>query len=179
VKEMPNEVTDYFSTVIGPINKLRKYLSNRILITDLISKLVITFAVVLIIGGLYLIITDPAGSTLATQTLISPINWIPGIPFYVGKLANLSTSAAGLASWITGIDLLLVGMGLWVRHKAARLVALMIFSLGALFQFVEFVSVGILGAPASFIELCLSGIFLYFLAFQFDSQTRTEKVSVA
>ncbi|MGA2523398.1 MAG: hypothetical protein ABSF65_04510 [Candidatus Bathyarchaeia archaeon] len=154
-------------------------MSDRPLITDLISKLLITFGVVLILGGVYLIITDPAGSTPATQNMISSINWIPGIPFYMGNLANLSASTSGLASWFTGFDLLLVGMGLWVRHKVARLVALMIFSLAALFQFVEFVSVGILGSPTAFIELCLSVIFLYFLAFQFDLKTTVRKVPVS
>jgi hypothetical protein len=111
--------------------------------------------------------------------MISSITWIPGIPFYMGNLANFSASAAGLASWLIGIDLLLVGMGLWARHKVARLVALLIFSLAALFQFVEFVSVGILGSPAAFIELCLDAVFLYFLMARFDFQTRAEKAPVA
>jgi lysylphosphatidylglycerol synthetase-like protein (DUF2156 family) len=175
---MSTNLKEYFSPIVSSVNTVKKYLSDRLLITDLISKLVITFAVVLIIGGLYLIITDPPGSTLSTQAMVSSISWIPGIPFFMGNLANLSAVAAGLAYWFIGIDLLLVGMGLWVRHKVARIMALMIFLLAALFQFVEFVSVGILGAPAAFIGLCLNVIFLYLLAFQFDSLTRAEGVPV-
>jgi len=167
---MLKEEKSYFSPV-------GKYLSNRNLITDLIAKLVITFGVVLIVGGLYLMITDGDAATQAAQTsvaaktAVSLFNWVPGIPFYIGDLANSSTSTVGLVSWIVGLDLLLVGLGLWVRHRLARFTALMIFVLAAFFQFVQFLYLGILGAPASVLELCVDGILVYFLLSKFDSQT--------
>ncbi len=171
---MLKEVEDYFSPVIDPINKLRKYLSDRILITDLISKLVITFGVVLIIGGLYLMITASSQvpqTSSAINSVVSVADWIPGIPFYIGNLANTSVTTIGLVSWFVGLDLLLVGLGLWVRHKLARFTALAIFALSACFQFIQFLFLGILGASTSVIELCVDIILVYFLFSRFDSQT--------
>jgi hypothetical protein len=167
---MLKEEKNYFSSP-------GKYLSNRTLITDLIAKLVITFGVVLIVGGLYLMVTDVdassqvAKTSLAAKTAVSLFNWVPGIPFYIGDLANLSASTVGLVSWLVGLDLLLVGLGLWVRHTLARFTALMIFVLAAFFQFVQFLYLGILGAPTSVIELCIDGILIYLLFSKFDSQT--------
>lgn len=172
---MSSEKNDYFSPIRDPINKFREYLSDRTLITDLISKLIITFGVVLIIGGLYLMISDPAGQTSATQTMISTVNWIPGIPFYMGSLASSGASASGLTSWLVGLDLLLVGLGLWVRHKLARFVALIIFALAAFFQFVQFLYNGIAGAPVSVLELCVEAVFIYFLFSKFDSRNEVKR----
>jgi hypothetical protein len=160
-------------------SSLGEYFSNRALITDIIAKLVITFGVVLIVGGLYLMITAGDASTQVVQTssktAVSLFNWVPGIPFYIGDLANLSTSTVGLVSWLVGLDLLLVGLGLWVRHKLARFTALMIFVLAACFQFVQFLYLGILGAPTSVIELCIDGILVYLLFSKFDFQTGPRK----
>lgn len=170
---MLKEEKNYFSS-------LRKYFSNN-LITDIIAKLVITFGVVLIVGGLYLMITAGDASTqaaqtsLAAKTAVSLFNWVPGIPFYIGDLANLSTSTIGLVTWFVGLDLLLVGLGLWVRHRLARFTALMIFVLAAFFQFVQFVYLGIMGAPISVIELCIDGILVYLLFSKFDFQTGPRK----
>jgi lysylphosphatidylglycerol synthetase-like protein (DUF2156 family) len=168
---MLQEVENYFSP-------LRKSLSNSTLITDLIAELVITFGVVLIVGGLYLMIIDPTSSTQATQTLVSVVGWVPGIPFYIGNLANLGGSTVGLVSWLIGLDLLLVGLGLWVRHKLARFTALVIFALAAFFQFVEFLYLGILGAPTSVLELCIDAILIYFLFSKFDSQVGLKMQSI-
>ncbi len=173
--KMQQGVKDYISPVTDAINKLRKYTSDRPLITDLISKLVITFGVVLIIGGLFLILTVKGASSQAVQTVVSSVNWVPGIPFYIGQLANLSTSTIGLVSWLIGLDLLLVGLGLWVRHRLARFTALAMFALAACFQFVQFLYLGAVGAPASFAGLFVDGILVYFLFARFDSQAGLPK----
>ncbi len=158
---------------------LRKYflrfknLANQVLITDLITKSVITFGVVLIVGGVYLMIINPGGSTQisqASQSTVSVINWVPGIPFYIGELTNAGASTIGLASWIIGIDLLLVGLGLWIRHRLARLAAISMFGLSAFFQFVQFLYFGFLGSPVSILELFVDCIIAYFLFSQFDSR---------
>ena len=176
---MLKEVQGYFSPVTDLINKLRKYLSYRTLITDLISKFVITFGVVLIVGGLYLMITassQPPQTSSAINSVLIVADWVPGIPFYINALANASLATIGLVSWFIGLDLLLVGLGLWVRHKLARFTALIIFALAACFQFVQFLFVGIVGAPSSVIELCVDAILIYFLLSRFDSQTGLKPV---
>jgi hypothetical protein len=151
------------------LRKLRDSLSDRTLITGLIARFIITFGAVLIAGGLCLIIVDVGDSARVAQTslaagsAVSIFDWIPGIPFYVGDLANVSLTAIGLVLWILGVDFLLVGLGLWVRHRLARLAALMMFGLAAFFQFVQFLLLGVLGSPVSVIELFVDGTFAYLL----------------
>jgi hypothetical protein len=133
--------------------------------------------VVLVVCGLYLMITDASASIQVAQTnsvaksAVSVLDWIPGIPFYIGDLANATATAVGLVCWILGIDFLLVGLGLWVRHRLARLAALVIFAVAGFFQFVQFLLLGILGSPVSIIELSIDGVFAYLLFSKFDSQT--------
>jgi hypothetical protein len=178
---MLGEVKNYSSNLNSYILKFKKYINDRTLITDLLTKFTITFGVVLIIGGLYLMMTDPAASTQvaqtnsATQSVVSVMDWIPGIPFYISSLVNAGATAIGLVSWILGIDFLLVGLGFWVRNRIARLIGLMIFILAAIFQFVQFLYLGILGSPTSIIEFLVDGIFVYFLFSKFESQTDLRK----
>jgi hypothetical protein len=177
---MSGEVKGYLSKPNSYILKFKKYINDRTLITDLLTKFIITFGVVLIVGGLYLMMTDPGASTQvaqtsATQSVVSTMDWIPGIPFYINSLVNVGTSAIGLVSWILGIDFLLVGLGFWVRNQIARLIGLMIFILAAAFQFVQFINLGIMGSPTSIIELLVDGIFIYFLFSKFESQAAMRK----
>jgi hypothetical protein len=179
---MSKEVKGYFSPLTDIIKQIRKYLSDRPLITDLIAKLVITFGVVLIVGGLYLMISFEgrvAQSSIVIGSVTSVVTWVPGIPFYIGVLSNTSGATIGLVSWLIGIDLLFVGLGLWVRHKFALFTALVIFVLGAVFQFVEFLNFGILGSPAAFFAMCIDAIFVLFLFSRFDSKTVAKKQLVA
>jgi hypothetical protein len=60
-----------------------------------------------------------------------------------------------------GLDVLLVGLGLWVRHRGARLVGVIIFGLAAFFDFVQFLLFGLLGAPGSAIELIVNSLILW------------------
>ena len=166
---MTSEVRNYYS-------KIKEVLGNRVLITDNICRLTITFGVVLIIGGLYLMIVNPSGSAQAIQTVASTVNWIPGIPFYIGDLIRNGPALIGLISWITGIDLLFLGMGLWVRHRIARFTALFIFVLASFFQFAQFLTLGIIGSPASIIELLADAAIILFLLFRFDSRTGIPKI---
>jgi hypothetical protein len=150
-----------------------KQVFDKGLVTEIIAKLVITFGVVLIVGGLYLMIANPNAPTLnqtssGSQTLLFGVEWIPGIPFYTGDLANLSSVISGSAYWIVGANLLLVGLGLWARHKLARLAAIIVFSLAAFFQFIQFLLFGVLGSPLSIVELSIDLAFVYFLFSKFD-----------
>lgn len=173
--QMSNKEKPSSSSVTDLISKFRKYLSDRVLITDLVTKLILTFGVVLMIGGIYLMLTGSGTSNQAAQSMISSISWVPGIPFYLGNLADPSASAIGLVSWLVGLDLLLVGLGLWVRNPLARFIAVLIFVFAACFEFIEFLYVGILGAPAAFALLWVDAIMIYFLISKFDSRTDIKK----
>ena len=70
---MQKELNNYFFPITDSINKVRKYLSNFSFITDLVTKLVITFGVVLIVGGLYLMITD-ANQVQQTSSAINSVH---------------------------------------------------------------------------------------------------------
>jgi hypothetical protein len=165
--------------------RLESYLSDRTLITDLICKLTITFGVVLIVGGLYLMITASAVSTQAFQTYnavkstVDTINWIPGIPFYIGDLLSRGATIVGVVSWILGIDLLLLGLGLWVRHRFARFAAFAVFGLAAIFQFIQFLILGAMGSPSSIVEFLADAIIIYFLLFRFDSTIYAKSGQIA
>ena len=150
------------------------YLSDRT-ITGLLARLIISFGVALVIAGLHFMTVYLRASMQGSQTdfavssAVSALDWIPGIPFYIGDLANFSLTAIGLVSWILGISLVLVGLGLRAKHQLARLAASAIFASAAFFQFVQFLLLGILGSPTSVIELCVDGVIVYLLLSRFDS----------
>jgi len=155
-------------------SKLKGYLSDRTLITDMLARLIITFGIVLIVSGLYLMIINPGASSQAVQSgqtvqsAVSAVDWIPGIPFYVGDLSNVAAVTVGSISWILGVDMLLVGLGIWVRHPLARFAAIALFGLAAFFQLIEFFYLGVLGSPVSLLELLADGAIAYFLLSKFD-----------
>jgi len=173
---MLRAVNDLVSPANDLINRVRKHLSDCYLVTDLIAKLVLTFGVMLIIGGLYLImgVSGPQ-TTAAVNSFVSTVEWIPGIPLYLSSLANTSAPTIGLVSWIVGADLLLVGLGLWVRDRLAHLIAMGIFALAAFFQFIVVLYGGILGATASFFGLCVDAVLFYFLLSKFDAKIGLKK----
>jgi hypothetical protein len=154
--------------------QIKKYIADRTLITNLIANLTITFGVVLIVSGLYFMIFNPSASTQVSQantsfqSAVSAVNWVPGVPFYFGDLSNVAAVVVGSISWIMGVDLLLVGLGLWARNRLARFAAIMIFVLAAFFQFVQFLYLGVMGSPASIVELFVDGSIAYFLFSRFD-----------
>ena len=160
---MASEIKKYYS-------KIKEILDNIVFVTDFVCKITITIGVVMIVGGLYLMVANPSGLAQTTQSVASTLDWIPGVPFYIGDLINNGAAIMGLVIWILGIDFLVLGLGLWVRHRYARLTAIIIFLLAAFFQFVQFLSVGIIGSPASIIEMLFDAILLFFLLLRFDSK---------
>jgi hypothetical protein len=158
--------------------KLREWLSDEPLITDLIAKFTVTFGVIFIVGGLYLMLVNPDPSSYVAQAtgnrvVLSVVEWIPGLPFYVGDLAGINSVVAGSAYWIAGVDLLLVGLGLWVRHKLARYAGILVFSLAAFFQFIQFLLLGLVGSPMSVLAFLVDALFAYFLFAKFDKPPAT------
>jgi hypothetical protein len=110
---------------------------------------------------------DPA-QEITPQFAISVVNLIPGMPLCIADLASYSLSAIGLVTWIIGLNLLLVGLGLWVRHRVARLIASTIYLVATFFQFSQFLLFGIVGSPVSIIEIFLNGLITYLLISKFD-----------
>ena len=166
---MAKRLTSHPSAVVAYFNRFKSYLNNKTLIIDFISKLTITLGIVLIVGGLYLMLLSPGTSSLtsqaniATQSVIQTVKWIPGLPFNIADLAGCAISAIGLVLWLMGINLLLTGLGLWVRHRLARVIAIGIFSVAAFLQFVQFLLYGIVGAPPSLVMLGADLIMTYLL----------------
>jgi len=122
---LPKTIGNIVSKLLSPIKKAWKYLDDKATVTDLLSLFIIALGMVLIIGGLTLTILDTSFGGLSSQsgftagTAASTINLVPGIPFFTGDLASTSLTMVGLVSWVLGIDFLLIGLGIWVRHKLA------------------------------------------------------------
>jgi hypothetical protein len=172
---MSKPLSDYRLKFNKFLSRVRKHLNNKELITNILSNVIITLGVVLIVGGLYLMILDPGTSNQSVQTTVAAravtdtTAWIPGLPFFVSDISGCSITAIGLVSWVMGINLLLTGLGIWIRHRLARLVALAIFSLSAAIQFAQFMLNGTIGSPYSIVLLLFNGVIAYFLFTRFDS----------
>jgi hypothetical protein len=155
--------------------KIKAITSNSSLITDFLAIFIITFGVILIAEGLFLITSNPASAInnnsqqgLTPQFALSVTNSIPGIPFCISALSQYSFAAIGLVSWIGGLNLLFIGLGLWVRHRLARLVAFVVFALAAFFQFTQFLLLGIVGSPISVAVTIMNSVIAYLLFSKFD-----------
>ena len=123
---------------------------------DLLAITAISLGVILAVGGLFLVISDAmilsaASKTQATtQSLAYIIDMFPGVPFSMSwpyDLVSEGITAIGIIAWVVGIDILLVGLGLWTGHKLARWVAIAVFGLATWFDFVTFLFFGVSGAP--------------------------------
>jgi hypothetical protein len=166
---MAKRLPSYLSPAVTYFDSFKSYINNKNLVIDFVSKLTITLGVVLIVGGLYLMLVSPSKSSLtsqanvAAQSVIQTAKWIPGLPFNIADLAGCTISAIGLVLWLMGINLLLTGLGLWVRHRLARLIAIGIFSVAAFLQFIQFLLYGIVGASPSLVMLGADLIMTYLL----------------
>ena len=154
------------------VARISGYLGNEALAWNVLSTLVIAAGIVLLIGGLFLMFADSnptqTGSSLPSHSVASIMSIIPGIPFYMGDLTQSGTDIIGLASWIVGLDLLLIGLGLWVRHRLAQLAAMSVFTLAAYFNFIQFLLNGLLGSPTSVFEMSVDILLLYILVTRFQ-----------
>ena len=136
---------------------------------DTISLLFIGLGWLLLVLGLFLMIAG-TGSIVSSSSVSLAFNNVrfimaqfPGIPFGPADLATSSESIGGIVVWMLGLDILLVGLGLWIRHRYARWIGVTIVGLAAFFDFVQFLLYGLLGAPGSVIELVVNSLILYSL----------------
>jgi len=132
-----------------------------------ISLVSIGLGGLLLIMGLLMLIVDtglfmnPARVSLVSKNFLSTLAQFPGIPFDLTELTTSPATIAGIVVWILGLDVMLVGLGLWVKNRFARYTGITVFGLAAFFDFVKFLLSGILGAPSSVIELIVNSTILY------------------
>lgn len=142
---------------------LRKFL--RVKVVSLIS---IVAGSVMLIGGLLLIFVDlfVAESDALRNIALSSVQTfeqIIGFPLPVYGFTNNSMSAIGIATVVVGFDLLMVSIGLSVRSKMARWIAIIVFALATFFDFALFLLQGLVGAPASLPGTLINGLMVYAL----------------
>jgi len=154
-------------------------LQNKVLLADVLFLVVTTSGIMLTISGLFVMIlaaTLPAevsGVELLQQSVLSVLGLIPGVPINMNDLEGSSLTAIGMVSWIVGLDLLVVGLGLWVRSKVARWIAIIVFTSSVFFNFVQFLLLGLLGAPMATVSLLVNALILYLL-WKVDLEDQTE-----
>ena len=142
-------------------------LQNKVLLADVLFLVVTTSGIMLTISGLFVMIlaaTLPAevsGVELLQQSVLSVLGLIPGVPINMNDLEGSS------------LDLLVVGLGLWVRSKVARWIAIIVFTSSVFFNFVQFLLLGLLGAPMATVSLLVNALILYLL-WKVDLEDQTE-----
>lgn len=130
----------------------------------------ITFGVILLVCGLFITVfvamlpANVSGIESIAQSIILIVSYVPGIPFELSAFADATgLTVTGLALWFVGLDLLLLGLGIWARSKIAKWIALIFFLTAAFFDFAQFLQLGILGSPVSVLGLTLNGVIFYLL----------------
>jgi hypothetical protein len=157
-------------------DKIVEITSDLPLVSDFMAKLVITFGIVLLVSGLALMLSDSslvsevALADSAIDSAVGVISWVPGVPFNARELVGFNVTTAGLVSWVVGIDLLLIGLGVWIRYRIAHLAAVVMFSLAAAFQCQQFITLGITGAPSSITGISINVIIAYYLFAAFNCE---------
>jgi hypothetical protein len=142
---------------------------NQTYIPDTLFLISVTMGIVLMIAGLATIIlptTLPSQFSdlnLLQNSITQILSILPGIPLIIQDLSSYGLTAIGITTWIVGIDLLAVGLGLWRKNNLAKWVAILIFALGAYFDFVQFLLSGLIGAPTAIIGLALNVLVLFLL----------------
>jgi hypothetical protein len=88
---------------------------------------------------------------------------IPGVPINTYDLSETSLALTGMVSWIIGLNILLVGLGMWRKNKLAKWIAVVIFALSGYFNFIQILLLGLVGAPLSIAGLITNSLILYLL----------------
>jgi hypothetical protein len=143
---------------------------------------IITVGIVFIVAGIFIIflaaiVAPRAGDVEWLQHIsVSVLGQIPGFPIAMDDLHNTSLTVAGTVSWIVGLDIFVVGIGLWGNKKLAKWMAIIIFALSAYFNFAQFLLLGLLGAPMTTAGLFANTLILYLLwRTDFDRATHADE----
>jgi hypothetical protein len=138
---------------------------------DLLAIMAVSLGVTLAVGGIFLIISDmttvnPLTVKSTTKSMANIIDMFPGVPFSMSwpyDLVSSGITTVGLVTWIMGIDILLVGLGLWTRHKLAKMIGIVVFGLATCFDFMQFLFFGVSGAPVAVFGAVINGLIVYLL----------------
>ena len=141
-------------------------------IVDVLPLITVGLGFLLIIGGLSIAISSmilifPAqsdGIDSRVELVILVMDLIPGVPLSFNELTNASLTTIGVVAWITGVDLILVGLGLRARGRFAKWIAMVFFGSATLFNIVTFLKVGLLGSFTSFVGIFVDSFFVYSLS---------------
>lgn len=141
------------------------------LIGDLLAITTISLGVTLLVGGLFMVISDATVFNLSrtassTQSMAYIIDLFPGMPFSTSwpfDLVSSGMGTVGIVTWIVGVDILLIGLGFWTKHKLAKWVGISVFGVAIWFDFMEFLFFGVLGAPEAVFSITINGLIVYLL----------------
>ncbi len=142
---------------------------NKAFIADALFISSVTIGIILLLGGVFIIILSssmPAkasGVDSMVQTIALTINLVPGVPLSFTDLTGGGFIMIGIVSWITGLNILLVGLGLFVKSTLAKWVALGTFALATIIDFIQFLIYGVLGSPDAVLGILINGILVYLL----------------
>jgi hypothetical protein len=118
------------------------------------------------IFGTVLVVSDVSFGLDLSHSLGNPLfiaDQFPGVFVTLGELSGKDTALVGFIIWVIGLDLLLIGLGLFAKHRTARWIAILVFSLAAYCDFVQFMLHGILGSTSSTIGMLVNGTMVYAL----------------
>jgi hypothetical protein len=143
---------------------------NKARVADIVFLLTVTFGVISLVGGFSIILFTaslPArisGISAVEESVIFVVSQIPGIPLEFGDLISSGgLNAVGVALWIMGFNILLIGLGLWTKSKAAKWIAFGVFSVATFMEFVQFLLLGVLGSPSSVVGIFVNGLIVYMI----------------
>ena len=132
-----------------------------------VSLVTVALGYLLIVGGLFTIVlsaslpTKTADTDPTVQSVTFAMSQIPGIPLNLRDLATDGLTTIGLVSWIIGLNILFIGMGLVVGHRFAKWIAMGVFALATFFNFTAFLTQGVLGSSGAFVGIFINGLFVY------------------
>jgi hypothetical protein len=104
-----------------------------------------------------------AANPSVSQSILFLTDQFPGVPLPIEELASQSSIVIGISVAILGLDMLLIGLGLWVKHNLARWIGMFVFALAAYFDFTQFLLLGFLGASGPTVEVLANLLVLYLL----------------
>jgi len=141
----------------------------RFLDIRFVSFLFAIIAISMIFVGVLSIVSDailPINADATRSTIfiaLQSIDQILGFPLPVNQMVNTSITSIGIATSITGLDLLVICRGLRVKSRLALWIAVVTLILAAYFDVVSFLFQGLLGAPMSVPGALINGLVLYVL----------------
>jgi hypothetical protein len=140
---------------------------NGSLAANALFLITVTLGLLLLVGGLFTMILsaslpDKIGDfESTTQSIVFATSEIPRVLVNLGDSASGSPATMGIVSWIIGIDILFIGLGLWAKSRLAKWIAMGVFASSTFFNFVTFLNVGVLGSFSAFMGIFIDGSLIY------------------